>query len=69
MLRFHACHTLRGNSAPVGAAQLDKHLPRPRNFSVAVKEWNDEIGLMRRAVPGAADRRYGIQVTRLAAWA
>jgi DNA mismatch repair protein MutS len=46
--------------------QLDKHLLRLRNFSVAVKEWNDEIVFMRRVVPGAADRSYGIQVARLA---
>jgi DNA mismatch repair protein MutS len=42
--------------------QLDKHLLRLRNFSVAVKEWNDEIVFVRRVVPGAADRSYGIQV-------
>jgi DNA mismatch repair protein MutS len=46
--------------------QLDKHLPRLRNFSVTVKEWNDEIVFVRRVVPGAADRSYGIQVARLA---
>ena len=46
--------------------QLEKHLPRLRNFSVAVKEWNDEIVFLRRVVPGAADRSYGIQVARLA---
>jgi DNA mismatch repair protein MutS len=46
--------------------QLEKHLPRMRNFSVAVKEWNDEIVFVRRVVPGAADRSYGIQVARLA---
>jgi DNA mismatch repair protein MutS len=46
--------------------QLDKHLLRLRNFSVAVKEWNDEIVFVRRVVPGAADRSYGIQVARLA---
>jgi DNA mismatch repair protein MutS len=46
--------------------QLDKHLPRLRNFSVAVKEWNDDIVFVRRVVPGAADRSYGIQVARLA---
>ncbi|MEO7598073.1 MAG: DNA mismatch repair protein MutS, partial [Opitutus sp.] len=37
-----------------------------RNFSVAVKEWNDEIVFVRRVIPGAADRSYGIQVARLA---
>jgi DNA mismatch repair protein MutS len=46
--------------------QLSKHLLRLRNFSVAVKEWNDEIVFVRRVIPGAADRSYGIQVARLA---
>jgi DNA mismatch repair protein MutS len=46
--------------------QLEQHLPRLRNFSVAVKEWNDDIVFVRRVVPGAADRSYGIQVARLA---
>jgi DNA mismatch repair protein MutS len=46
--------------------QLEKHLGRLRNFSVAVKEWNDEIVFVRRVIPGAADRSYGIQVARLA---
>ncbi len=46
--------------------QLDKHLLRLRNLSVAVKEWNDDIVFVRRVVPGAADRSYGIQVARLA---
>ncbi len=46
--------------------QLDQHLVRLRNFSVAVKEWNDEIVFLRTVVPGAADRSYGIQVARLA---
>ena len=46
--------------------QLEKHLPRLRNYSVAVKEWNDDIVFVRRVVPGAADRSYGIQVARLA---
>ena len=46
--------------------QLDKYLPRLRNFSVTVKEWNDEIVFVRRVVTGAADRSYGIQVARLA---
>ncbi len=46
--------------------QLEKYLPRLRNLSVAVKEWNDDIVFVRRVVPGAADRSYGIQVARLA---
>lgn len=46
--------------------RLDKELPRIRNFSVAVKEWNEQIMFLRQVVPGAADRSYGIQVARLA---
>jgi DNA mismatch repair protein MutS len=46
--------------------QLSQALPRVRNFTVAVKEWNDEIVFVRQVVSGAADRSYGIQVARLA---
>lgn len=46
--------------------RLADSLPRLRNYSVAVKEWNDEIVFVRRVVEGAADRSYGIQVARLA---
>lgn len=46
--------------------RLAGRLTRLRNWSVAVKEWNDEIVFVRRVVPGAADRSYGIQVARLA---
>ena len=46
--------------------RLARTLPRVRNFSVAVKEWSDEIIFLRQVVEGAADRSYGIQVARLA---
>lgn len=46
--------------------QLEKHLPRLRNYSVAVKEWNDDIVFLRRVVAGPAERSFGIQVARLA---
>jgi len=46
--------------------QLAKTLKRLENFSVAVKEWNDDIVFVRQVVKGAADRSYGIQVARLA---
>lgn len=46
--------------------QLAHSLPRLQNWSVAVKEWKDEILFVRQVVPGAADRSYGIQVARLA---
>jgi DNA mismatch repair protein MutS len=46
--------------------QLAKTLDRLENYSVAVKEWNDEIVFVRQVVKGPADRSYGIQVARLA---
>jgi DNA mismatch repair protein MutS len=46
--------------------QIAGELPRIRNYSVAVKEWNDQIIFVRQVQPGAADRSYGIQVARLA---
>ncbi len=46
--------------------QLESHLGRLENFSVAVKEWNDDIVFVRTVIKGAADRSYGIQVARLA---
>ncbi len=46
--------------------RLEKELPRMRNYSVAVKEWNEQILFLRQVVDGAADRSYGIQVARLA---
>ncbi len=46
--------------------KLDESLERLRNYSVAVKEWNDDIIFVRQVVRGAADRSYGIHVARLA---
>jgi DNA mismatch repair protein MutS len=46
--------------------QLSQSLPRLRNYSVAVKEWNDEIIFVRQVTRGPADRSYGIHVARLA---
>jgi DNA mismatch repair protein MutS len=36
------------------------------NFHVVVREWNDDLVLLRKVVAGRADRSYGIQVARLA---
>ena len=36
------------------------------NLNIAVREQNDRIVFLRKIVPGAADRSYGIQVARLA---
>jgi len=40
--------------------------PRIRNCSVAVREWKGEVIFLRRIVPGAASKSYGIEVARLA---
>jgi DNA mismatch repair protein MutS len=40
--------------------------PRVRNFTIAVKEWNDEVIFLRQLIEGGASRSYGIQVARLA---
>ncbi|MFH0909174.1 MAG: DNA mismatch repair protein MutS [bacterium] len=37
-----------------------------KNYNVLVKESGDRIAFLRRIVPGAADKSYGIQVARLA---
>ena len=45
---------------------LAKSRQRVTNYNVAVKEWNDQIIFLRKVVPGAADKSYGIQVAKLA---
>src|SRR6202035_2242478 len=37
-----------------------------KNYNVAVREWNDQIIFLRKIHEGAADKSYGIQVSRLA---
>lgn len=41
-------------------------MDRVRNYTVAIKEWNDQIVFLRKVVEGGADKSYGIQVARLA---
>jgi DNA mismatch repair protein MutS len=41
-------------------------IPGVANFHVVVREWKDDLVLLRKVVPGRADRSYGIQVARLA---
>jgi len=41
-------------------------MDRVKNYTVAIKEWNDQIVFLRRVVEGGADKSYGIQVARLA---
>jgi DNA mismatch repair protein MutS len=46
--------------------ELAARLPRVKNCNVAVREWNEQIVFLRKIVPGATDKSYGIQVARLA---
>ncbi|HEY0788598.1 MAG TPA: DNA mismatch repair protein MutS, partial [Thermoanaerobaculia bacterium] len=39
---------------------------RVANANVSVREWNDQIIFLRKVIPGAADKSYGIQVAKLA---
>ncbi|MBW3670447.1 MAG: DNA mismatch repair protein MutS [Acidobacteria bacterium] len=45
---------------------LSQTRERVANFSLAVKEWKDQIIFLRKVVKGAADKSYGIQVAKLA---
>jgi DNA mismatch repair protein MutS len=45
---------------------LARQKSRLRNYSVAVREWKDEVIFLRRIVAGPASRSYGIEVARLA---
>src|SRR5262249_42504216 len=47
-------------------ASLTTELPGAAVFNVAVAEDDGEVVFLRKVVPGAADRSYGIQVARLA---
>ena len=46
--------------------ELADHLPRVRNYNVAVAEEHGRIVFLRRIVPGGADRSYGVHVAELA---
>ncbi len=41
-------------------------MPGVKNYNVLVREKNDRIAFLRKIVPGAADKSYGIQVAQLA---
>jgi len=46
--------------------ELEKLLPRVKNYNIAVKEWNDEVIFLRKIIEGGSDQSLGIQVARLA---
>ncbi len=47
-------------------AEMAELKPRVRNYTIAVKEWNEQVVFLRQLVEGSANRSYGIQVARLA---
>jgi DNA mismatch repair protein MutS len=59
------CRTIFATHYHELTALADKR-PAVRNANVAVREWNDRIIFLRKIIPGAADKSYGIQVARLA---
>lgn len=46
--------------------ELDQKLAGVKNYTVMVKEYEDEVVFIRKIVPGSADRSYGIHVGKLA---
>jgi DNA mismatch repair protein MutS len=46
--------------------ELDKILPRVRNYNVSVLEEGDGVVFLHKVVPGGADRSYGVHVAKLA---
>jgi len=45
---------------------MDESLKRVHNYHFAVKETNNEVVFLRKLIPGATDKSYGIHVARLA---
>jgi DNA mismatch repair protein MutS len=45
---------------------LSEKLPRLRNVTMRVKEWEGDVVFLHEVAQGAADRSYGVQVARLA---
>ena len=45
---------------------LDKELPGVKNFNISVKKRGGDMIFLRKIVPGAADRSYGVEVAKLA---
>jgi DNA mismatch repair protein MutS len=45
---------------------LERLLPRVRNYSVSVRKSGDDIVFLHRLVPGGCDHSYGIEVAKMA---
>ena len=47
-------------------SDIENQLPGVKNYNVAVRKRNGEVVFLRKIVPGAADRSYGVEVAKLA---
>ncbi len=47
-------------------SDIENELPGVKNYNIAVRKRNGEIVFLRKIVPGAADRSYGVEVAKLA---
>jgi DNA mismatch repair protein MutS len=47
-------------------SELEKRLPRVRNYSVAVRQWQGKIVFLHTVQPGSSEHSYGVAVARLA---
>ena len=45
---------------------IDQELPGVKNFNISVKKRGGDMIFLRKIVPGAADRSYGVEVAKLA---
>ena len=45
---------------------IEQELPGVRNYNISVKKRQGEMIFLRKIVPGAADRSYGVEVAKLA---
>ncbi|MBR4308916.1 MAG: DNA mismatch repair protein MutS, partial [Oscillospiraceae bacterium] len=47
-------------------SDIENQLPGVKNYNIAVRKRSGEIVFLRKIVPGAADRSYGVEVAKLA---
>ena len=47
-------------------SDIENQLPGVKNYNIVVRKRNGEIVFLRKIVPGAADRSYGVEVAKLA---
>ncbi len=45
---------------------IEQELPNVKNYNIAVKKRGDQMIFLRKIVPGAADKSYGVEVAKLA---